>query len=339
MAKTLAVLAAVIMGAAAVLCLFNLAVVASARAQHPPLGQLYTVEGRSMHLYCVGQGSPTIVLEAGAGDDVLYWQTIQPGLAKLTRVCAYDRAGIGWSDPDPGKRDSETIARQLHGLLQTAGVQRPMIMVGASAGGFHVREYVREYPDDVVAVAFLDSSSPYQVDELPGSRKWYDGEVRGRPKQVTWERLKVWSGWPRLMGECHDTLPPALEQYQAASDAEQCRPNYVGGDLGEFLNFETSGREAERLTTLGDRPLLVISQDPDRSKTGWTADAIAGQPVWNREQEALKAMSSRSWRVIARGSRHHVHHDRADVVLREIEHLVTLMRGGAAPMLGTTTVE
>ena len=327
------------MGTAAALCLFNLVMAAAAHAQHPPLGQLYTVEGRSMHLYCTGQGSPTILLEAGAGDDVLYWQTIQPDLAKITRVCAYDRAGIGWSDPDPGKRDSEAIARQLHELLQQASVARPMVMVGASAGGFHVREYVREFPDEVVAVALLDSSSPHQVDELPGSRAWYDGEIRNRPKQLKWEKLKVWSGWPRLIGECHESLPPALDRYQAAFDAEQCRPKYVGGDVDEFLNFETSGREAERLTTFGDRPLLVISQDPDRSKTGWTADAIAGQPVWNREQEVLKTMSGRSWRVIARGSRHHVHHDRAEVVLREIERLVTYVRGGAAPPLGTTSVE
>ena len=321
------------------LCLFNLRMVAINRERFPPLGKLYTVEGRSMHLYCIGSGSPTIVLEAGAGDDVLYWQTIQPGLAKITRVCAYDRAGIGWSEPQTGTRDAESIARQLHELLDAAGIRRPMILAGASAGGFYVREYTREYPGEVAAVALLDSSSPRQVDELPGSRAWYDGERRKRPRQLVWEKLKVWTGWQRLMGRCHEDVPPPLAQFRGAFDAEDCRPSYVGGDLGEFLNFETSGREAERLTSFSDRPLLVISQDPDRPKPGWTADAIAGQAVWYREQEALKALSTRSWRVIARGSPHHVHHDRPDVVLRQMERLVTFVRGGPAPSWGTTTVE
>jgi hypothetical protein len=134
-------------------------------------------------------------------------------------------------------------------------------------------------------------------------------------------------------------VPKALEQYRAASDAEMCRPGYVGGDLAEFLNFEVSGREAERLTSFGDRPLLVLSQDPERPKPGWTADAIAGQPIWNREQEALKSLSSRSWRVIARGSPHHIHLERPDVALREIGRLVTYIRGGAAPPWGSTVIE
>src|ERR1051326_4579070 len=310
------------------LCLFNLAMVAIGRARYPPLGKLYTVEGRAMHLYCIG-----------AGDDVLYWQTIQPGLAKITRVCAYDRAGIGWSESDPRTRDAESIARQLHELLDAAGVARPLVMAGASAGGFYVREYAREYPDEVAAVALLDSSSPRQVDELPGSRAWYDGERRKRPRELVWEKLKVWTGWQRLMGRCHEDVPPQLAAFRAAFDAEDCRPAYVGSDLGEFLNFETSGREAERLTSFDARPLLVISQDPNRPQNGWTADAIAAQPIWNREQEALKSLSTRSWRVVARGSAHHTHHDRPDVVVREMERLVSFVRGGPAPLLGSTSVE
>lgn len=292
-----------------------------------------------MHLYCIGQGSPTILLESGAGDDVLYWQTIQPDLAKITRVCSYDRAGIGWSEPQTGTRDAEAIARQLHTLLDAAQVARPLVLVGASAGGFYVREYVRDYPQEVVAVALLDSSSPHQVDELPGSRQWFDGERQNRPKQVAREKWKVLLGWQRLTGKCRADIPKQLEQFRAAYDAQECRPAFVGGDLGEFLNFENSGHEAERLTTFGDRPLLVMSQDPERPKPGWTQDAIAAQPVWNREQEALKSLSSRRWRVIARDAPHHVHLARPDLVVREIGRLVTFVNGGAAPPLGTTNVE
>src|SRR5512140_147810 len=109
-AKIAAFLAGLAVLLLAGLSLFNLAMVAILRSQHPPLGKLYTVEGRAMHLYCIGAGSPTIVLEAGGGDDLLYWQTVQPGLAKITRVCSYDRAGLGWSEPQSGLRDAQSIA-------------------------------------------------------------------------------------------------------------------------------------------------------------------------------------------------------------------------------------
>ncbi len=92
-----------------------------------------------MHLYCMGHGAPTLILEAGAGDDVLYWQTVQPELAKVTRVCSYDRAGLGWSEPPLGKQDARSVARRLHELLNAATIQRPVVMAGASAGGYYLR--------------------------------------------------------------------------------------------------------------------------------------------------------------------------------------------------------
>ena len=318
---------------------FNWFVAARARAKYPPLGNLYTVEGRAMHLYCVGTGSPTLVLEAGGGDHVLYWQTVQPELAKTTQVCSYDRAGLGWSEPQAGSRDAEAIVRQLHALLDEARVARPIVIAGASVGGYYVREYVREYPTEVAGVAFLDASSPHQIDELPGGRAWYDAERVRRPREVKWNRLKIWSGWNRLMGRCKADVPKAQENLRAAYDAEECRPGFVGGDVGEFIEFERQGDQAARLTSVGDLPVLVLSQDPDRPKMGWTADAIAAQPIWFREQENLKSLSTHSWRVIARGASHHVHHDRPEVALEEMNRLISYIRGGAAPQFGSTIVE
>ncbi len=86
-------------------------------AHHPAPGQIYVVNGYKMHLWCTGEGSPTIVLESGAGDDSLVWGKVKPELSKTTRVCSYDRAGTGWSEPQPGPRDSDHIVEQLHGLL------------------------------------------------------------------------------------------------------------------------------------------------------------------------------------------------------------------------------
>ena len=335
-AKILAALVGVALLSAAGLAAFNLAAAVLRRSQHPPLGNLYTIEGRSMHLYCVGSGSPTLLLESGGGDDLLYWQTIQPELAKTTRVCSYDRAGLGWSEPPAGEQNAEGVARRLHELLDAAGIQRPVVMAGASAGGYFLRVYALKYPKEVAGVAFLDASSPGQVDVLPGGRAWYDGEKIARPRRVKWDRLKVWSGWQRMTTGCHADVPKVQENLRAAYDAEECRPEWVGADVGEFVNFEDDGRAAGRLTSFGDLPEVVISQDPHRSAGPALA---ASQPIWEPMQENLKSMSTRSWRVIAKGASHHVHHDRPDVVVRELGRLVEFLRGGPAPAWGTTVTE
>lgn len=325
--------------AAGAASLANAVTAAVLARRYAPLGKIYQVEGYGMHLYCTGQGSPTIVMEAGSGDDLLYWQTIQPALARVTRVCSYDRAGLGWSEPRPGEHDAVAIARELHALLAAAGVPRPMAMVGASAGGFYVREYAREYPGEIAGVALLDASSPHQLDELPGSRAWFEAERARRRRLSPWQKLRVALGWERLMGRCHDQVPPALAAWRGNSDAEQCRLRYVDGELPEWSEFDVAAQQAARLTTFGDLPLLVMSQDPDRPKPGWSPDAIAAQPVWWREQEALKSLSPRSWRVVARGSGHHIHQERPELVIAEITALVNYVRGGSAPPLGTTTIQ
>lgn len=116
-------------------------------------------------------------------------------------------------------------------------------------------------------------------------------------------------------------------------------PEYVGGEDAEFLYFETTSKQAARLTSFGNVPLLLISQDPDRQWDGMTAKAIVELPVWSREQQALKSLSPLSWRVIARGAGHGVQHDRLDVVVAEMTGLIGYLRGGPTPPFGSTVIE
>jgi pimeloyl-ACP methyl ester carboxylesterase len=292
-----------------------------------------------MHLYCSGAGSPTIVIEAGASANWLGWQGVQPKLSQLTRVCTYDRAGHGWSQPRAGPRDAEAIARELRALLDQAGVQRPLVLTGHSAGGLYVREYAREFPAEVAGVVLIDSSSPGQIDELPGWRRSYEADKYDMVRQLRWEQLRVWTGWERLMGNCRNTPSPELRHLAGQYDANMCRPEYVGGEDSELPYFETTCKQAARLTNFGNVPLLIISQDPDRPREAMTANALAELPVWAREQEALKSLSPLSWRVIASGSGHAVHHDRLDVVVAETTRLIGYLRGGPAPSFGSTVIE
>lgn len=106
--------------------IYNAAALRYYRAIYPAPGKIYSVNGHDMHLYCTGEGSPTLVLEAGGGNDSLTWTKVQPELSKITHVCSYDRAGFGWSTPQPPPRDANTIAGELHALLRQAGIQGPL---------------------------------------------------------------------------------------------------------------------------------------------------------------------------------------------------------------------
>src|SRR5215469_16838232 len=85
-------------GAVVLSAAYNLVVSAALQHRYPPPGKIYKVNGYAMHLYCTGVGAPTVIVEAGLGNDFIEWQKVQPEVAKFTRVCTYDRAGLGWSD-------------------------------------------------------------------------------------------------------------------------------------------------------------------------------------------------------------------------------------------------
>jgi pimeloyl-ACP methyl ester carboxylesterase len=323
----------------AALSIWSLAVSRWQRAHNKIPGAFYSVDGRQMHLYCSGEGSPTVVIEAGVGRDWLDWQGVQPGLSRLTRVCTYDRSGLGWSEPRSGSRNAETIASQLHLLLDAAGIARPLVVAGHSGGGLYVREFAREYPDEVAAVVLIDATSPQQFDEPGNFRASYAEFLRTTPRKLFWHKARVWSGLQRLAGRCKGKPPADLLNMSGQYDAEKCRPEYIGADFGESVDLEISAKQAGRLTSLGSKPLLILSRDPDRRTDKMTLEEGTTLAAWDREQEDLKSLSRMTRRVIARGSGHEIVHARPDVFLDEMSGLLTYLRGGAAPRFGVTETE
>lgn len=320
-----------------VLALWNLAVVHWEQAHIKLPGAFYSVEGRQMHLYCSGAGSPTIVIETGVGSTSLGWYLVQERLSALTRVCTYDRSGLGWSEPRDGPQDSETIARRLHILLNAAGAPRPLLLVGHSGGGLYIREYTREFPDEVAGLVFVDSSSPQQMDELPGFRAGYEDDMRHATRDQWVDRLRVWSGWERLMGRCQGGANKGFEKYADLYDAKECRPGYVDTDFPGYRDFEAAAMQAGRLTSVGNKPVLVLSKDTHRE--GMDPEGVAEAPFWDREQEELKSLSPQSWRIIARGSGHTIFKERTDLVVDQVALLVKYLRGGPSPPFGSTTTQ
>jgi pimeloyl-ACP methyl ester carboxylesterase len=234
---------------------WNLAATKYQHARNPAPGAFYDIEGRQMHIYCAGIAPYTVLIEVGASADSDSWRGIQQTLSQKTRVCTYDRNGHGWSKPSPGPHDADTIARKLHALLDMAAVPRPLILTGHSAGGLYIRAYARQFSKEVVGAAMIDSSSPAQLDELPGFRSDWEQDVQKLPAEIWKVRLKVWSGWDRLIGNCHDAPSKELEYLAAEYDAETCRPEYAGEEDNELPYFEHSSTQAALLTTFGDIPI------------------------------------------------------------------------------------
>jgi pimeloyl-ACP methyl ester carboxylesterase len=97
-----------------------------------PPGRLVDAGGFRLHIFCTGPVSrnPTVILLHGLGDNSLDWGLVQPEVARFTRVCSYDRAGAGWSDPGPAPRGPLTVAKELHSLLTNAKETGPYVLVG-----------------------------------------------------------------------------------------------------------------------------------------------------------------------------------------------------------------
>jgi pimeloyl-ACP methyl ester carboxylesterase len=129
----------------------------------PRNGVLIAVGSNKMHLYCTGQGEPAVILEAPQTGLFALWNPVQEAVSHFTRVCSYDRAGFGWSEPGPSPRTSKQIAAELHTLLELGGVPPPCVLVGASFGGFPVRVYAGQFPAEVAGVVIVDASHTDQA--------------------------------------------------------------------------------------------------------------------------------------------------------------------------------
>jgi pimeloyl-ACP methyl ester carboxylesterase len=299
--------------------------VALYRFRHSPPGQTFLVNGHAMRIECSGTGSPTIVLDAGLGDDGLIWSRIQPALAKTTHVCSYDRAGFGWSDALPPPRDADRIAAELHGLLAEAHITGPVVLMGHSIAGIYLRDYASRYPENIVGLIFVDGSTPLQ-NRNPAFKAHPD------PKPPSWLHVLVKkavfaAGIPRLLGECSRGFPGFDAQAAKLLAEDQCHDRWAAV-AAERESFDRSGEETVHTGPYGALPILIFSQDPARTTAqGQPKDVVM---AWNQMQEDLKQLSTRSRRIIAKGSSHYIQGNRPDLIEREVPKFIEQIRGTAA---------
>ena len=303
---------------------------------HVP-GQFYQVNGHTMRIDCMGSGEPTIVLDAGLGNDGFIWGGVQPELAKTTRVCSYDRAGFGFSDALPGPRDADHIAGELHGLLQAAGINGPIVLMGHSIAGIYIRDYATRYPAQIAGLIFVDGSTPLQ-DMNPAFAK----EMKMPTLlQVALVHLMYASGIPRLHGICSRKLPGFSAEAMKLLNADTCHPEF-SSSLAEFRSMHRSGEETAHTGPYGNLPILIFSQDTSAAAAQQPADI---RTAWDGMQENLKKLSTRSRRIVAKGSGHYVQLNRRDLILKEVPPFIAEIRNPAqaaqrdAASYGSTTTQ
>ena len=239
---------------------------------NPVPGATFTVDGHDLHIDCRGHGSPTVVLFNGLGEFSASWARIVDGTTPTTRVCAYDRAGQGWSDDLPEPQDAAAATQDLHALLEAAGETGPFVLVGHSIGGPYAMTYAHQYPDDVAGMVLLDGTSPHQFTAIPSYPRVYASLRRAYGVMPTLARLGLGS----LLAGSH--LP--TDEARPVDDMN-ASPRAGRNGRDEVSMLPDLFGAAQQLTTLGDRPLAVLTSTE-------TADSTGG---WTQAQDQLAALS------------------------------------------------
>ncbi len=282
---------------------------------HP--GRLYQAGTLRLNLYCTGQGRLTVVLEAGLADSLESWQRLQPVMANFARVCSYDRAGYGTSDPGPMPRTSERIATELHAALQSAGEKPPFLLVGHSFGGFCVRVFNGKYPEHVAGIVLVDSTEEDQYRLLP--QGWRDvGAAMSRRagRQVFWAPLYVDLGIARLEFLLRGQHVPSL----------LLQTKYLKARTSELENIEVSAEQARAAGHISDKPLIVLTAgraiDASLKSALSDADQRAYAATWVDDlQLRLARLSARGKRVLVSDSGHDMPADRPDAIVSAVREL------------------
>jgi len=250
---------------------------------YPTPGKTYAVGDHRLHIDCHGTGGPTVVLFNGMGEFSASWARITDAVSTTTRVCAYDRAGQGWSDDVASPQDGVTAAADLHALLAAAGEHGPYVLVGHSIGGPYAMTYAATYPEQVAGMVLLDSSSPHQFTAVPAYPTQYAIMRRGLAILPTLARVGL-----QLVIPPSSPLP---DEDSAVVEALGSTPRTFRNGRDELSMVPLVFEQAQALTTLGSRPLAVVTASENLGNEGWPA-----------AQDRMAALSTNSLHTVAKSS-------------------------------------
>lgn len=293
-----------------------------------PPGQLVDMGGRKMHIHCTGSGSPTVILEAGASSFSIDWSLVQPEVAKTNRVCSYDRARLGWSDPGPAET-AVNFVEDLHRLLAAVNEKGPYVLVGASMGGVYVRLFQTRHPEKVAGMVLVDPThefrlyTTYEGKTVPIASLSAEQYRTVMPKaEVKIPRRRPHTGDPfsrlpevllktrvQLEQRTIDSYPPSVSADIVAQHAE--------AERAVFAELNDARHKTRR--PLGSLPLVVLTRGLDTDK-----ERIAAY-------EELAKISTKSRHTVVPNAGHEIHLYEPQAVVEAIREVIVLSGSGSQP--------
>jgi pimeloyl-ACP methyl ester carboxylesterase len=305
------------------------------------IGRAIDLGGRTLNLYCSGQGSPTVIFETGGNGPGYEWASIQAKLENFTRACWYDRAGVGWSDPPQGPRTSATVVSDLHEALSRAGVSPSYVLVGASIGGEYARIYASRYPHDVAALVLVDSAHPDQQ-EPPFMLSPFN-RMSPSVRELICSALPFMSrfGILRFMASrMGGPVPPQSSPEREILVKLNAQPKALRTQAEEGCAATDGGRLVPTLGTgnpeldnaarnagsLDDRPLVVLTAGRYWAPPGLEKQAADYHETWIHQlQASLARLSTRGQQVVV--DAHHDMDEAPDAVVTATRQVVEEVRG------------
>jgi pimeloyl-ACP methyl ester carboxylesterase len=282
-------------------------------------------DGRSLNLYCLGSGAPTVILEAGIGGFAFDWRTVHAQIAGHTRVCAYDRAGLGASPPGPHPRDTRSEVADLEALLPAAGLRGPYVLVGHSMGGYNVRLFASRHLRDVAGIVLVDPSIENQITIMEAAMPEMAGQtaaaVEGARACANPQRTEETAA--NCVRSAPTSYPPDLAQRFVAAQSVVQSQTFLS-EVESFLNAATQQLEAEP-RSLGAIPLIVLTRSqrstnmsPEQAETEWR--------IWNELHDQVAAHSTGGVNRVVADAGHYIQLDQSQVVIDTVLEVVETAR-------------
>jgi pimeloyl-ACP methyl ester carboxylesterase len=276
-------------------------------AATPPPGHLVDIGGYRLHLWCTGDGAPVVVLDAGLGGTSTGWGFVQPDVARFTRVCSYDRAGMGYSDSGPSPRTARRMANELAELLAVSGIAGPVVLVAESIAGFDVRLFASDHSERAAGLVLVDASHEDDTHEVPGMARFV-------PLLST---IGVFRLLGVSFGQPIESLAPSVRQYARATMFRASAYQAAADEIIHIRESVSEVRSSRRRLTI---PVLVV--------TG----ARGADENWRRLQQDQASLSERGCLITAQQSGHVVAIDQPGIVVDAIRTVVETARGHDVPL-------
>ena len=308
--------------------LFGQYLLSYTREHFPPPGKLIALEGHRLHLHCTGRGRPTVLLESGGGAWSTHWTMVQTKVASFTRVCSYDRAGLGWSDPGPKPQDIQSSVRDLGELLARSGEEGPFVFAGWSFGGAVAWLYVQDHLDQSAGLVMVDGRPDgWQtwMNEFAPELQATRGKIATQLQSVDRVGFGPVYSWILLRGSGRDSI----KGFPAGTGDVLLDPGFNARMYGAMVDAMTADDISERqiqMRSLGNLPLIVIPHGregtfglaPDRERVA--------EMRWQELQWQLAKRSTDHKFEVAEASGHAIPLEQPDIVVDAIQELVTKWR-------------